>query len=86
MERNNEYVNKNLRILEALIEVLPRDSYIRLHEILGNCKDYGEVKQKIMDFFEFSPEQAEAVCEMRLKTFSSESVEAIKKEYLELKK
>lgn len=85
MERNGDYVNKQLEILEALIEVLPKGSCIRLYDILSDCKDSGEAKQKIMEFFEFTAEQAEAVYDMRIKMFSLEGVGEIKKEYLKLK-
>lgn len=86
MERNNEYINKQLEILEALIEVLPRENCIKLYDILSDCNDSGEAKQKIMEFFEFTSEQAEAVYDMRMKMFSVEGAAEIKKEYLELKK
>lgn len=86
MDRNSEYVNKQLEILEAFIEVLPRESCIKLYDILSDCKDSGEAKHKIMEFFEFTAEQAEAVYDMRMRVFSLESSEEIKKEYLELKK
>lgn len=39
--------------------MLPRESCIRLYDILCDCKDSGEAKQKIMEFFEFTEEQAE---------------------------
>lgn len=86
MEQNSNYVNKQLGILEALIEVLPRESCIRLYDILSESRNSDEAIQKIMDFFEFSKEQAAAVYDLRIKAFSSESVEEIKREYSELKK
>ena len=86
MKQDSEYVNKQLKILEALIEVLPRESCISLYDILCDCKDSGEAKQKIMEFFEFTEEQAEAVYDMRMKSFSLENADEIKKEFLELKK
>lgn len=86
MERNSNYIDKQLGILEALIEVLPRESYIRLYDILNESRNSDEAIHKIMDFFEFSEEQAAAVYDLRITAFSFESVEEIKKEYLELKK
>lgn len=85
MNRKCSYINKQINILEALLEVLPRESCISLYDILSECKSPDEAKNKIMNFYKFNEEQAEDVYNMRIRMFSSEGVEAIKREYLELK-
>lgn len=68
-----------MKILEAVIEVIPRESCIRLYDILRECKDSGEAKLKTKEFFEFTAEQAEAFCDMKLKMFSLKETDEIKK-------
>lgn len=86
MRDDNTSITNQLEYLEALIEVLPRENYIKLYDIICDSEDEAEAREKIMGFFELTEAQAQFISEMKLQSFSLEESKRLKEEYQELKK
>lgn len=74
MKDDNTSITNQLEYLEALIEVLPRENYIKLYDIICDSEDEAEAREKIMGFFELTEAQAQFISEMKLKSFIMASI------------
>lgn len=54
MKGSNTNISEQIEYLEALTEVLPRENYMKLYDIICEAEDANDAKERVMEFFEFS--------------------------------
>lgn len=78
MKGSNTNISEQIEYLEALTEVLPRENYMKLYDIICEAEDANDAKERVMEFFEFSEAQAQYVLDMKIETFSLDEAKRLK--------